>query len=125
MDDQRRDELVALEERFWLEGGGNPSFWQRHFADDGLVSLAFGILDKPQTVTAMEQGSPWARIDMQDLHVIAADDTSCLVTYRAIARRAGDERDYEAITSSLYVRRDGSWRLLFHQQTPTAAPPTG
>lgn len=113
----RRDELVALEERFWLEGGGNPGFWRSHFAEDGVVALPFGIMDKNQTMEAMARGKPWARIDMADLRVVPVTGTSVLVAYEATAARVDDDEDYRAVVGSLYVRRDDSWQLLFHQQS--------
>jgi hypothetical protein len=111
-----RDELVALEERFWLEGGGNSELWRTHFADDGVVALPFGIMDKSQTIEAMARGRPWARIDMDDLRVVPITERSVLVTYEATAARADDE-DYLAVIGSVYVQRDDSWQLLFHQQS--------
>ncbi|MFO7960569.1 MAG: hypothetical protein R6U94_06460, partial [Nitriliruptoraceae bacterium] len=76
------DELVELEERFWIEGGGSPEFWQTHFADDGVVALPFGIMDKHETVQAMHGAPPWTRVDMADLRVLALGDSSALVAYR-------------------------------------------
>jgi hypothetical protein len=111
-----RDELVALEERFWLEGGGSPDFWRSHFADDGVVALPFGIMDKDQTVEAMARGKPWERIDMDDLRVVPLTETSVLMASTATAARVDDE-DYRAVIGSVYVQRDDSWLLLFHQQS--------
>lgn len=119
-----RDELVAFEERFWLEGGANPHFWRSHFADDGVVALPFGIMDKEQTVEAMAHGKPWARIDMADLRVVPLTGTSVLVAYEATAARVGDDEDYRAVIGSVYVQRDGSWHLVFHQQSLLRGSPS-
>lgn len=112
-----RDELVALEERFWLEGGGNPDLWRSHFADDGVVALPFGIMDKNQTIEAIAHGKPWARVDMDDLRVVPVTGTSVIVAYEATAARVDDDEDYLAVIGSVYVQRDDSWQLLFHQQS--------
>ena len=117
-----RDQVVGLEERFWLEGGGDPDFWRRHFAEDGLVALPFGVMDKAQTVAAMQQARPWARVAMDEIRVLAVGETSVLVTYTATAGREGDADDYRVVIGSLYARQDGSWRLLFHQQSPVTSP---
>lgn len=114
------ENLVDLEERFWLEGGGNPDFWRAHFADDGIVALPFGLMDKDATVQAMEQAAPWARVDMADLRVLPLGDASALVAYRVSARRVDDEEDFGAVVGSVYVRRSGAWQLVFHQQSFTA-----
>lgn len=111
------DELVELEERFWIEGGGSPDFWQTHFADDGVVALPFGIMDKHETVQAMYGAPPWTRVDMADLRVLALGDSSALVAYRATARRSADQVDFEAVVGSVYRKQDGAWQLVFHQQS--------
>lgn len=117
-----REAVLHLEERFWLEGGGNPDFWRRYFAEEGLVALPFGIMGKPRTVEAMEQSHRWVRVEMQDLHVVPVAAASLLVTYRAVADRAEERDAYVAIVSSLYVRRGHGWELLFHQQSPVEGP---
>lgn len=112
--------VLDLERRFWTEGGGDPVFWSRHFADDGLVALPMAIMDKAETVAAMEQARPWAGVTFDDTRFVHIADTAIAVAYRATARREGDPADYTAIISSVYARRDGRWLLVFHQQTPTA-----
>lgn len=111
------DELVDLEERFWIEGGGSPDFWQAHFADDGVVALPFGIMDKDATVQAMSGAAPWTQVAMRDLRIVRLGEASALVTYRASARRAGDATDFDAVVGSVYRKRDGAWQLVFHQQS--------
>ena len=44
-------------------------------------------------------------------------DDVAIITYRAAAEREGSEQ-YRARVSSGYVKRDGAWRMVFHQQTP-------
>lgn len=111
------DELVDLEERFWLQGGGNPDFWRTHFAEEGVVALPLGIMDKNETMEAMERAAPWARVDMDDLRVVPFSDAAALVTYRATATRVADEEEFEAVIGSVYVKRNGAWLLMFHQQS--------
>jgi hypothetical protein len=41
-----------------------------------------------------------------------------VLVYSVVAQREGLE-PYSAVVSSTYVRRDGEWKLAFHQQTPT------
>jgi hypothetical protein len=47
-----------------------------------------------------------------------------LVTYRSIARAPGVPARH-AWRSSVWVRRDGRWRLRFHQATPVVAGEPG
>ena len=44
-------------------------------------------------------------------------DDAALLSYRFRGRR-GDDFTYTALMGSVYVRRDGAWRMAFHQQTP-------
>jgi hypothetical protein len=115
--DLRRD-VTDLERRFWTEGGGNPNFWSRHFADDGLVALPMGMMDKPQTVAAMHQAQPWSQATLDDVHLVLIADDVAALSYHATARRSGEQADYTAVVSSVYVRRSGEWLLVLHQQTP-------
>lgn len=115
-------ELVELEERFWIEGGGSPDFWQAHFADDGVVALPFGIMDKHETVQAMHGAQPWTRVDMNDVRVVPLGDSSVLLAYRAAAHRAADDVDFEAVLGSVYRKQDGAWQLVFHQQSFVPSP---
>lgn len=111
--------LLDLEHEFWTTGGGNPQFWSRHFDDDGIVALPIGIMDKPQTIAAMRQGQPWTRATLDDIHVTELAGGAIALTYRATAHREGDDTDYLAVVSSVYVRREDQWLLVLHQQTPT------
>ena len=45
---------------------------------------------------------------------------TAIVTYEAHAKRATGE-PYAALVSSGYVKRNGEWKMTFHQQTPRVA----
>ena len=117
LSDEDRGAILALEQRFWFEGGGDPAFWREHFADDGVVALRFGLMDKDQTVEAMAQGQAWTEMEMEDVRVVALGDDAAAVAYTARAVR-DDGSGYEAVVGSAYSRRGGQWQLCFHQQTP-------
>jgi hypothetical protein len=115
-----RAALVDLERRFWLQGAGAPDFWRTHFADDGLVALPLGIMDKSETVAAMVDGQPWTHVDLEDVRVVPVTDSSAILTYAAAASRPNETGVYRAIVGSLYVRTQDTWQLMFHQQSPRA-----
>jgi hypothetical protein len=115
-----RAALVDLERRFWLQGAGAPDFWRTHFADDGLVALPLGIMDKSETVDAMVHGQRWTNVDLRDVRVVPITDSSAILTYEAAATRLDETRVYRAIVGSLYVRKKDAWQLMFHQQSPRA-----
>jgi hypothetical protein len=49
--------------------------------------------------------------------VIEPTEDFVILSYRARAIRP-DGGMYDAVASTGYVRRSGSWKLAFHQQTP-------
>ena len=111
-------EVLDLERRFWLEGAGHPAFWQEHFAHDGVVVLEIGLLDKTDTVAAMEHARPWASVEMEDVRELTVGQDHVALAYRACGRREGDDAPYEAAVTSVYAHRPSGWMLLLHQQTP-------
>jgi hypothetical protein len=115
------DELVELEERGWralaTEGAGGP-FYAEVLDREVLMLLPGGLViaDRDAALGAMS-GPPWSeyRIEAPVARLLTPD--AGFVAYGVRARR-GDAPEYSALVSSAYVRRDGSWRLAFHQQTP-------
>jgi hypothetical protein len=110
-------EVLDLERDFWLIGGGNPAFWQEHCADDAILALPTGIMSKADTVGVMETSRGWETVQFDEVHEVRTGDT-VIVSYRATGRAEGELDDYNAVVSSAYARRDGIWRLVFHQQSP-------
>lgn len=112
------DELEALERRGWevLSGTNGAAFYEQIMADDGLMVFPGVVMDKPAALDVIRKVSPWSSFELSDVRVTAANDVG-LVTYKAVGQR-GQGPPYEAVMSSVYVRRDGEWRLLLHQQSP-------
>ena len=108
-------ELLELERQFWVKASG--ALYREHMADDGIMVFAAGILDKAQTIETIERASPWNEVTMSGVHVVElADDVAALV-YDAEGRRR-DNEPYRARAGSVYVRRNRTWLLALHQQTP-------
>lgn len=112
-------ELQKLELAFWLEGGGNPAFWEEHFAEEGIVALPMGVMDKTETIAAMEAADGWESVEITDVRVARAGDAA-VMAYRATGRPRGSGSDYTAVITSVYRRRGDGWELLAHQQSPVA-----
>ncbi len=108
-------DLVSLEERFW-EAAGDAGFYRRRFAEDGRCVFGFGVLDKEATVASMESAEPWSSFELHEVSVVEPAPGTAALLYRATATRGGEP--YEARVSSVYVRRDGDWRLFLHHQVP-------
>jgi len=86
-------------------------------ADDGVMVFPGLIMDKATTLEVMAEVAPWVTFSLADVRVINASSDCGIVVYRADAQRAG-ETTYRAEMTSVYVQRDGSWRLVLHQQSP-------
>jgi ketosteroid isomerase-like protein len=111
-------ELEALEHRGWeaLSRPNGATFYEQVMADDGLMAFPGMIMDKEAALEAIRGASPWSSFALREVRV-TADSHVGLVTYVARAQR-GDAAPYEAVMSSVYVRRGTDWKLLLHQQSP-------
>jgi uncharacterized protein (TIGR02246 family) len=111
-------EIEDLERRGWhaLSGRHGAAFYEEAMAGDGLMVFPGMVMDKPKAIATIREVQPWATFELGDVRV-AVDENAALITYQAKAQRAG-QAEYEAMMSSVYVRRDGRWLLLLHQQSP-------
>ncbi len=115
------DDVVALERAGWAalaSSGAEAMAFYREVLDDSAVMLLPGglVLDDREGIIAAMGGEPWSSFALQDVAVLRPLPDTALVHYGVHATRAG--RQYSALVGSLYVRRDGGWRMAAHQQTP-------
>ncbi len=111
--------LLELEDQGWtaLSSGNGAEFYDEHLADDARMVFPFGVMTRADSVEAMRAAPPWSRYQIQDPTVVQLTPESAVLTYRAIAQRDG-QPEYRAWMSSVYVLRDGRWKMALHQQTP-------
>jgi len=112
------DELLDLEHGFW-RAADDPAFYEEHVADDALFVLPVGTYDRATTIGSIQQSEPWAAHELSEVRYVDLSGDSGALVYRARASRAG-QGEYRALITSVYVRRDGRWLLLLHQQTPAS-----
>jgi hypothetical protein len=115
------DDLPTLEREGWdalsSDGDTARAFYDRVLDDQVRMLLPGGItLDDRATIVDSMSGQPWDRYELEDVRSFAPTPDTGVVTYGVVAERQG--RDYRALMSSLYVRREDGWKLAFHQQTP-------
>jgi hypothetical protein len=77
------------------------------------------VLSRQESLSAIAGARPWSSFSLEDVHVLPVGAEGGIITYRAVAKRAG-ESTYDALMTSVYAKRDGAWRLVLHQQTPSA-----
>jgi hypothetical protein len=112
-----RDDLWQMERDFW-GAAGDGDFYREHFAEDGYCVFPIGVLDAAATIAGVEQAQPWTEVGLHDERLLDAGEDHAVLIYSASARREGQDDPYVVHVASHYVRRDGRWLLLLHQQTP-------
>lgn len=111
------DRLLELEEGFW-KAAGDGNYYREHMAPFGLCVLPVGVMDKGQTVAAIDESEPWAEFKLHDVRTLDLGDDEAALCYRAEAFRDDASTGYAALISSVYTRLGGDWKLSLHQQTP-------
>jgi hypothetical protein len=110
------DALLELERRFWTDP--SVELYQDVMAPNGLLVFApVGLLDKEQTLEAIGGSWPWSEVEIDDPRQVELAPGSAALVYRARGVREGQDA-YEALVTSVYVRRNGGWKLALHHQTP-------
>lgn len=110
--------LVDLERKFWLNGA---DFYREHLADEFLMLFpGIGVMGRDEAIQGIEAGPRWTGVEIGDARVLDLGPGTRLLCYQASGRRRG-EGEYAALVSSVYVNRDGAWKLTFHQQSPATA----
>jgi hypothetical protein len=116
------DELIELEEHGWdalATSADAAADFYRDVLDDDIAMVFPGgmaMFDREGVVASMA-GEPWSSFDLTGVHVLTPVPEVGIVTYRATAQR-GDQPEYRALITSVYVRRDSGWKLTLHQQSP-------
>jgi hypothetical protein len=121
MDDEVTTELLALERRGWdaLCDATGADFYGEVMADDGLMVLANGaVMDRAAVLEALGASPPWLRYTIDDVRLVPAGAEAAALVYRGTAWRGEELEPFTGAMSSLYVRRDGRWRLALYTQTP-------
>jgi hypothetical protein len=110
------DDLLKIETRFWTKG---PDYYRQHL--DGQCWVAFGqlagALSNEEIASTVKAGPRWSTPDLRVKGLLQPHPSFAVLTYEASAKRSNG-KSYAALVSSGYVRRDHSWKLAFHQQTP-------
>jgi hypothetical protein len=112
--------LIDLEHAGWkaLSEGTGADFYRKYLTDDAVMVFPGVVLTREESIEAMEAAPPWKRFRIEEPRIVELTGGSALLTYRAIAQREGDE-PYSALTTSVYVNQAGTWKMAFHQQTPS------
>ncbi|HUG08257.1 MAG TPA: nuclear transport factor 2 family protein [Acidimicrobiia bacterium] len=110
-----RERLLELESGFWSADG---NYYREHMAAEGLCVVPVGVMDRNETVAAMDHSEPWAEFKLHDVTILDLGDDEAALCYRVEAFREDESPGHFAFISSVYVRVRGEWKLALHQQTP-------
>jgi len=115
-------DLIELEEQGWQalssEGEASKKFYSSVLCDDAIMLFPGGILmNGKEEILASLAAQPWRSFQIEELQVIFLSENAGVLIYRVTAQREGSA-PYVALISSTYIRSDGTWKLILHQQTP-------
>jgi hypothetical protein len=116
------EELFELEERGWqaLSTGQEEAreFYRPLLSEDSTMVFPGELrLTGKESILASMGALPWVSFRLTDYQALSLPEGGGMVIYRVTAQREGSE-PYRALVSSLYLKRQGRWNLVFHQQTP-------
>ncbi len=119
MNESAMQDLLSLERTLWT---GGPEAYRENLDRECLLAFTeMAGVSSREAVANQVNGSPrWKELEMEVEGVMRPTEHVTILTYRASAVR-GDGNRYHALASSGYVRREGAWKLMFHQQTPLSA----
>jgi hypothetical protein len=111
------NDLLALEKQFWF---GDAEFYRQNLDDSCLVVFAemAGPMTKDRIAGMAKDGNQWKKLDLDFKGLIEPTANFAIVSYHASGTRL-DGTPHEANASTGYIRRNGGWKMAFHQQTPT------
>lgn len=115
---------MDLERKGWdsLCDSTGDVFYGEMMTDDAVMVLASGdIMDRATVVAALGEAPPWRTYEISDARFVDAGSDSVALVYVGSAYREEDEPAFVGLMSSVYVQRDGAWRLTVYQQTPRPA----
>ena len=113
------DELVALEREAirHMVAGTAADFYRDILTDDALLVVPGAILDGPTFLEGLEGEPEMRTLELHDPRVIELGQDGAVLLYRAVATLPGGGT-WTSMMNTTYVRRDGRWRVAYHQQTP-------
>lgn len=115
------NELLMIERTLWANDA--QAYHDTYLPDAVLVFPDVGRIDRETAVGAIHQenadGRAWAEVHFDDaVGRWLKTNLAVLVSYCATARWEHESLAFQALCSTVYVRKAEAWRVAFHQQTP-------
>jgi hypothetical protein len=110
-----RDDLLAQEKGLWQ---GGATAYRSTLDGDCLVAFTeMAGISSREEIAGQAEAMRWREVDIDLDGFLQPTDDVAILTYHVHAKR-NESTPYEALVSSGYVRRNGGWKMMFHQQTP-------
>jgi len=110
-----RDDLLAMEEELW--SGGQAEYRRTLDADCLIAFTEMAGVSSRDEIADQADANRWHDLNIEVEGFLQPTADVAFLTYHASAVRS-DQKPYEARVSSGYVKREGGWKMMFHQQTP-------
>lgn len=113
-------QLIDIERKLWTN---DAVFSKNNLIEESLLVFSeTGVITRGVAVDAIltenAEGRRWAEVQFDEVRSLRLADDVALLTYRVAARWEHEESKRSELASSVYIKRDGVWKLAFHQQTP-------
>ena len=120
MADPITDRFLELETRVWdALSAGDPAADAALLAEDFLGVYPTGFAGRDDHTAELADGPTVAAYALHDARTLVVTEDDVLIAYCAEYRRTADAASETMYVSSLWSRRDGTWRNTFSQDTPT------
>jgi hypothetical protein len=117
-----QDELLGIERGFW-SGGAD---YYRQNLDDLCVTVfteMAGTFKKNEIAGMITETDRWRDLKLDVKGCLEPAPGFGVLTYTVKATRKNND-PYTAAVTSAYVKRNGAWKMVLHQQTPLPQLPT-
>lgn len=109
------DEIWNLERQFWT---GHGPFHDRTVGAESVMCFGqpLGVLKGADARQALDDAPDWTGVEMTDRVLSRPTDDVAVTGYTAHGE--AEHVIHKVFCSSTWVRRDGDWHQVQHQQTP-------
>ena len=113
-------ELLHVERKLWRN---DADLYRDHVIEEALLVFPeTGAIGRDSALDAIRMensaGSKWAEVDISDVRALPLTSEIAVLTYRVTARWEEETTEMSALASSVYLKRDGDWKVALHQQCP-------
>jgi hypothetical protein len=114
-----QEQLEAIERDLWTN---DPVVYAAILLPEALLAFPeTGVIDLETAIAAIRQenvaGHRWAEVAFEDVRCLELAAGVALLSYRARARWSYAVDPITVLCGSIYVEREGAWRLAYHQQS--------